>query len=85
MVDKLAEKYTKNIDEAEITEVSLYRNKSKHKCSSCTLYIVIFSIIFTINIAIGTYFVYSHGYLKNDGARVMLDTRTETKIYLTYE
>ena len=28
------------------------------KCSSCTLYIVLFSIIFTINIGIGTYFDY---------------------------
>ena len=82
LVDKLVEKCTKNIDEAEITEVTLYRNKNKHKCSFCTLYIVFFSIIFTINIGIGTYFVLiSHGYLKNDGARVMLDTRTETTIY----
>ena len=28
-----------------------------HKYSSCTLYIVLFSIIFTINIGIATYFV----------------------------
>ena len=30
----------------------------KHKCSSCTLYIVLFSIIFTVNIGTGAYFVY---------------------------
>ena len=29
-----------------------------HKCSSCVLYIVLFSIIFTTNIRVGTYFVY---------------------------
>ena len=32
--------------------------KNKHKCSSCTLYTVLFSIIFTVNIGVGTYFVY---------------------------
>ena len=42
---------------------------------------MLFSIIFTINIGIGAYFVYSHWYLKKDDARVMFDTRTETKIY----
>ena len=35
------------------------KNNHKNKCSSCTLYIVFFSIIFTINIGIGTYFIYS--------------------------
>ena len=42
---------------------------------------VLFSLIFTINVGIGIYFVYSHWHLKNDDARVMLDTRTETTIY----
>ena len=77
LVNKLIEEGTKSIDEVEITEIT--ENKCKH--SSCTLYIVLFSIIFTICIGIATYFVYSHWYLKNDDARVMLDTRTETTIY----
>ena len=51
LVDKLIEKCTKNIDEVNIVE-------NKHKCSSCTLYIVLFSISFTINVGIGTYFAY---------------------------
>ena len=38
--------------------MTVCETKNKHKCSSCTLYIVLFSIIFTINIGIGTYFVY---------------------------
>ena len=33
-------------------------NKHKNKCSSCALYIVLSSIFFTINIGIGTYFIY---------------------------
>ena len=59
--DKLTEECTKSIDEVKIAERKSVENT--HKCSSCTLYIVLFSIIFTINVWIGTYFVYSHWYL----------------------
>ena len=80
LFDRLVEECTENVKEEKITEITLCENENKHKCSSCTLYIVLFSIIFTINIGIGTYFVYSHWYLKKYDARVVLDTRTETKI-----
>ena len=54
LVDKLFEESTKNIDEVEIAS----ENEHKNKCSSCTLYIVLFSMIFTISIGIATCFVY---------------------------
>ena len=54
LVDKLNEECTENIDEIKIAS----GNKHKNKCSSCALYIVLFLIIFTINIGIVTYFVY---------------------------
>ena len=53
----------------------------KNKCGSCTLYIVLFLIIFTINIGIATYVVYFHWYLKRDVPRVEFDTRTQTTVY----
>ena len=81
LVGKLVEDCTKNIDQVEITEITLYKNKNKHKCSSCTLYVVLFSIVFRSNVVISTYFVYSHWYLKNYDARAMLDARTVTTIY----
>ena len=77
LIDKLVEECTKSINKVEIAS----ENEHKNKCSSCTLYIALFSIIFTINIGIAIYFVYSHWYLKNDDACVMLDTRTETTTY----
>ena len=40
-----------------IDEVKLV-GKNKDKCSSCILYIVLFSIVFTINIGTGAYFFY---------------------------
>ena len=52
IVNKLVEKSTKNTDEVKIAEITLTENM--HKYSSCTLYIVLFSIIFTINIGIAT-------------------------------
>ena len=55
MVDELVEECTENIDEVKIA----CQNNHKNKCSSCMLYIVLFSIIFTINIGIGAYFVYN--------------------------
>ena len=67
LVDKLVEEYTENVEEIrlfEITSVELHsaKNENKHKCSSCTQCIVLFSILFTINVGIGTYFVYFHWY-----------------------
>ena len=51
-VDKLVDKCTENIDE----EVKIL-DKNENKCSSWILYIVLFSIFFTINIGIATCFV----------------------------
>ena len=53
MIDKLIEECNENIEE----EVKIL-DKSEDKCSSCILYIVLFSILFTINIGIASYFIY---------------------------
>ena len=53
MIDRLVDECDENIDE-EVEIVS----ESKNKCNSCILYVVLLSIFFTINIAIGAYFVY---------------------------
>ena len=42
----------------EIVEEVKILDKNEDKCSSCILYIVLFSIFFTINVGIATYFVY---------------------------
>ena len=52
LVNKLVEECSENIDEVKIV------SKNKDKCSSCILYIVLFSIFFTINVGIATYFAY---------------------------
>ena len=61
LVGKLIEECNENIDE----EVKLL-HKSEDKCSSCILYIVLFSIFFTINIGIATYFIYYKDINRNE-------------------
>ena len=72
LVDKLvegssAEECSENIDEARLvkinsTECNSVENKCKH--NSCTLYIVLFSMIFVVNIGIGGHFLCFYWYLK---------------------
>ena len=64
LVDKLVDECTENVEEVELAKITSTENEYRHKCSSYTLYIALFSIIFTINVEIGTYFVYFHRYLK---------------------
>ena len=53
LVDELIEECNENINE----EVKIL-DKNEDKCSFCILHIILFSIFFTINIGIGTYFIY---------------------------
>ena len=53
MVDKLIDECTETIDE----EVKIL-DKNEDKCNSCILYVALFSIFFTINVGIATYFAY---------------------------
>ena len=69
------------IEEVKLAKITLAKNENKYKCNSCTLYIVLFLILFTINVDIGANFVYFHWYLKKDVTRVEFDTRTQTTIY----
>ena len=66
----------------KLAETTLAENEISYKCSSCTVYTVLFWLFFTINVGgIGAYFVYFHWYLKKNVTRVEFDARTQTKIY----
>ena len=53
---KLVEECTKNVGEIKLAKTTLSENENKHKCSSCTQYIVLTLVPFTTNVAIGSYF-----------------------------
>ena len=63
----------------KIAKITSAENKNVCKYSSCTPYIVLFSVTFTINVEIGTYFAYSQWYLKKDVTRIKFGTRTQAK------
>ena len=58
LVDKLNEEFTKSNGEAELAKITLAENGNKYKCISFTPCVLLFSIIFAINVEIRTYFVY---------------------------
>ena len=71
-----AEQCTENIEEIRLVEITSSKNENKHTCSSCMLYIVLFSIFLTINVGIGSYFLCSYWYV----ICVKFGTRTQTTI-----
>ena len=67
MVDKLIEEYNQNIEETSLIKI----NSTKCKSNSCILHILLFSIIFTVNIGIVTYIVY-YKYLNHNKENVFV-------------
>ena len=64
-VDKLVDEGDENIDEISLVKI----NSTKCKHNSCILYVVLFSIFFTINVGIAAYFVY-YKYVKQNQENV---------------
>ena len=52
LVDELVEECNEIVEEVKILD------KNEDKCISCLLYVVLFSIFFTISVGIATYFPY---------------------------
>ena len=75
LVKKLVNECTETVEEVKLARITYAENENCYKCSSCTMYTVLFWIFFTINVGgKGAYFIYFSGYLKR------LFTR-ETTIY----
>ena len=57
LVDKLIEECTETIEEVKLAKITLAENKNSYKCTSCTVYTVLFWTFFTINVGrVGAYF-----------------------------
>ena len=71
LVAPLIEECTKTVEEVKLAKITLAENETIHKCSSCTVYILLFWIFFTFNVGgIGAYFRW---YLQKDVSRVEFD------------
>ena len=66
LVAPLIEECTETVEEVTLAKLTHAKTKTSCKCSSWTVYIMLFSTIFTINVGIVTYYVCSQWYLKND-------------------
>ena len=57
LVTPLIEECTETVEEVKLAKTALAENKNSYKCSSCTVYIVLMIVVFTICAGITTYFV----------------------------
>ena len=64
LVAPLIEECTETVEEVKLAKITLAENENIYKCSSCTMYIVLMIVVFTINVGIVTYYVYSQYYTK---------------------
>ena len=82
IVDKLVDECTETVEEVKPAIITLAKNENSYKCSSYTVYTVLFWIFFTIKIGgIGAYFVYFYWYLKKDALHVNFNIYKGTIIY----
>ena len=86
LVDKLVDGCIETVKEVKLVKITLAANESGNKCSSCTVYIVLMIVGFTIFTGIITYFVYYNWFLiKNNVSCITFDTQKhiykETKIW----
>ena len=67
LVAPLIDECTETVEEVKLAKITLAENENSYKCSSCTVYIVLFWIFFTINVrGIGAYFFLFSLVLKKD-------------------
>ena len=82
LVDKLVDECTETVEELKLTKITLAKNENYYKCSSCTVYIVLMIIVFTIFTGITTCFVYYNwSLIKNNVSCIKFGTHKETKIW----
>ena len=66
----------------KLAKITLAENESEKKYSSCTVYIVLMTVVFTIFAGITTYFVYYNwSLIKNNVSCIKFSTHKETKIW----
>ena len=82
LADKLIDECTETIEEVKLAKITLAENESENKYSSCTVYIVLMIVVFTIFTGITIYFVYYNwSLIKNNISCTKFNTHKETLIW----
>ena len=80
LIDKLVDECTETVEEVKPAIITLAENENSYKCSSCTVYIVLMIVFFTIFTGITTYFVYYNwSLIKNNVSCIRFGTHKEKK------
>ena len=61
LVDKLVDECTETAKEVKLAKITLAENESENKYSSCTVYIVLMIVVFTIFTGITTFLLITIG------------------------
>ena len=70
------------IEEVKLAKITLAENESENKYSSCTVYIALMIVVFTIFTRITTYFAYYNWFLINNNVScIKFGTHKEAKIW----
>ena len=82
IVDKLIDECIETTEEVKLAKITFAENENENKYSSCTVYIVLMIVVFTIFTGITIYFVYYNwSLIKNNVSCIKFNTRKETKIW----
>ena len=82
LVDKLIDECAETIEEVKLAKITFAENENENKYSSCTEYIVLMIVVFTIFTGITIYFVYYNwSLIKNNVSCITFSTHKETKIW----
>ena len=82
LVDKLVDECTETVEEVNLAKITLAENESGNKYRSCTVFMVLMIVVFTIFTGITTYFVYYNwSLIKDNVSSIKFGTHKETKIW----
>ena len=82
LIDKLVDECTETVEEVKLAKITLAENESENKYCSCTVYIVLVIVFFTIFTGITIYFVYYNwSFIKNNVSCIKFSIHKETKIW----
>ena len=80
IVEKIIDEWDETVEEVKLAKITLTENENEHKCNSCTLYILLMTVVFTICAGITIYFVYYNWSLVKNVLRIKSGTHTQTTI-----
>ena len=81
LIDPLIEECIENDDETKLVNITLTENKNNYEHSSCKVYIVLMTVVFTTFAGVIIYFVYYNWHLiKNNISCIKFNTHKETLI-----